>query len=714
VERTIGCLFDTVRALLQQAKQSPSFWPLAMYHAVYLRNRLPTKALGGRVPMQQLTGSMPDLTHLRMYGCKAFVKVDDAARKSLDSKAREAVYIGHSDLSNSFRVLVRGAKGHWDIVDTIHCTFDERAVGSQVAKASAKQGVSAPATATTTPSSKPTATSMPASHLPLLASKDPLLDDFDDGNTPAVSQLVLGGSGSEPSNYKQAMQTTDAVSWRTAVQSEIDSLIDNGTFEEVQGNVRGKLLTTRWVFTRKDHETDPSRRYKARLVARGDHQREGIDYDVFSISSPVTTATTVRAVLSVAAHRDYHIDQLDVKTAFLNADLNEELYLRVPDGYTPGNKATTALRLRKSLYGLKQAPHEWNKLLSEWLRSQGLQQSSADQCLFFIPNKLWVVFWVDDFLVVSVDAAVKDAFKTALAARFKLRDLGPVQQFLGMSITRDRKQRKLTVSSTAHIDAMLQRYNMADARPAPTPLEHMACLRARTDGEERLHLSVPYRGAVGSLLYVAMWTRPDIAFAVSQVARFQADPSVYHWECVKRIFRYLKGTRLLGLTFSGGPAKLTLKGYVDASWGEDLDTRCSQSAYVFMLGNAAISWKSKLQRLVALSSTEAEYISLCTASCEALYLRKLLGDICPDASGPVTLYEDNQSTIKQASSLLSSDRSKHMDIKYRFIKQHVANGDICLEYIPTADQPADALTRSLDRIKANNRFNPPPFPLEAC
>ncbi len=186
------------------------------------------------------------------------------------------------------------------IVDTIHCTFDERAVGSQVAKASAKQGVSAPATATTPPSSKQTATSVPASHLPLLASKDPLLDDFDDGNTPAVSQLVFGGSGSEPSNYKQAMQTTDAVSWRTAVQSEIDSLIDNGTFEEVQGNVRGKLLTTRWVFTRKDHETDPSRRYKARLVARGDHQREGIDYDVFSISSPVTTATTVRAVLSVA------------------------------------------------------------------------------------------------------------------------------------------------------------------------------------------------------------------------------------------------------------------------------------------------------------------------------------------------------------------------------------------------------------------------------
>ena len=172
---------------------------------------------------------------------------------------------------------------------------------------------------------------------------------------------------------------------------------------------------------------------------------------------------------------------------------------------------------------------------------------------------------------------------------------------------------------------------------------------------------------------------------------------------MKRIFRYLKGTRLLGLTFSGGPAKLTLKGYVDASWGEDLDTRCSQSAYVFMLGNAAISWKSKLQRLVALSSTEAEYISLCTASCEALYLRKLLGDICPDASGPVTLYEDNQSTIKQASqSLLSSDRSKHMDIKYRFIKQHVANGDICLEYIPTADQLADALTKSLDRIKVSS------------
>lgn len=230
---------------------------------------------------------------------------------------------------------------------------------------------------------------------------------------------------------------------------------------------------------------------------------------------------------------------------------------------------------------------------------------------------------------------------------------------------------------------------------------------------------MPYRGLVGSLLYVAMWTRPDIAFAVSQVARFQQRPSVFHWTCAKHILRYLKGTRELGLTYSRAGAGLTgpsgsgsaagaasvpvpvLRGYVDASWGEELDTRLSQTGFVFTLGNAAISWKSKLQRFVALSSTEAEYVALSAAVRDALFLRNLLGDLCPAAAGCVTIFEDNQSTIKQASNLQSSDRTKHIDIRYHFVKQHIANGNIALEYLPTAQQPADALTKNLDRIKVS-------------
>ena len=205
---------------------------------------------------------------------------------------------------------------------------------------------------------------------------------------------------------------------------------------------------------------------------------------------------------------------------------------------------------------------------------------------------------------------------------------------------------------------MLERFGMMDAKPQLTPLPHKCVLVERAPDEDPLPPQYPYRALVGSLLYVGMWTRPDISFAVSQVARFQQDPTENHWHAAKHILRYLKGTRDLGLTFSspkGDAQGELLRGYVDASWGEDPSTRKSQSGFVFTLGNAAIAWKSKLQTTVALSSTEAEYLALSTAVKDALFLRNLMGDLMPSQSKTVTLFEDNQSSIKQASNLQSSE-----------------------------------------------------------
>jgi hypothetical protein len=406
-------------------------------------------------------------------------------------------------------------------------------------------------------------------------------------------------------------------------------------------------------------------------------------------------------MLAVAAVQDFELDQMDAVTAFLNAPLEEELYLRVPDGFPV--QSGKVFRLKKSLYGLKQAPRYWNKMLHDWLISKGLQQSKVDSCLYFIPGKLWVAFWVDDFLVMSCDVATKEKFKSAISQHFKMRDLGALNQFLGMHIDRDRARRVLTIRSTKHIDEMLDRFGMTDAKPAATPLPPKAVLRVCNDENERLSVKCPFRAIVGSLLYVSTWTRPDISFAVSQVARFQQSPSNHHWHCAKHILRYLKGTRDLGLSYSAqaNDSLLTLRGFVDASWGEDLDTRRSQTGYLFTLGNAAISWNSKLQTTVALSSTEAEYLALSSAVKDALSLCNLLRDVWPDAATRITIFEDNQSTIKQASNLQSSDRTKHVDIRHHFIKHHVVNGNVALEYLPTADQPADALTKNLDRIKVS-------------
>jgi hypothetical protein len=540
-----------------------------------------------------------------------------------------------------------------------------------------------------------------------MADRDPLLDDFDDEEEARVSSVVYG-DGVSPTSYRAAMQGRESVSWSGAVRTEIDSLIANGTFESVPDTTVGehKVLSTRWVLSKK-HEADGSVRFKARLVARGDHQRAGLDYG--QVYSPVVNMTTLRALLAVAAVNDCELDQMDAVTAFLNAPLEEELYLRVPEGFVP--KPGHVLRLKKSLYGLKQAPRCWNQMLHDWLLSYGLQQSKVDLCLYYIPGKLWVAFWVDDFLVMSTSVATKEAFKTAISAQFKMRDLGALDRFLGMHVTRDRHRRVLELKSTAHIDDMLERFGMADAKRALAPLPHKCVLVPRTPDQDPLLASAPYRALVGSLLYVAMWTRPDIAFAVSLVARFQQDPAQQHWECAKHtVLRYLKGTaRNVGLTFSaavgprttGSAEPAVLRGYVDASWGEDPSTRKSQSGYAFTLGNAAISWKSSLQKTVALSSTEAEYLALSAAAKDALFLRNLMGDLWPALAKTVTLFEDNQSTIKQASNLQSSDRTKHIEIRHHFLKDHVANGDIALEYLPTAEQPADALTKSLDRVKVS-------------
>jgi hypothetical protein len=218
------------------------------------------------------------------------------------------------------------------------------------------------------------------------------------------------------------------------------------------------------------------------------------------------------------------------------------------------------------------------------LLSKGLQQCAIDPCLYFIPDSLWVAFWVDDFVVMAKDVQVKDKFKRDICSAFKMRDMGPIDTFLGMKVKRDRAKRVLTLQSTAHIDQMLDRFGMLDAKIALTPLPHKCCLMAATDGDELLPANTPYRALVGSLLYVATWTRPDIMFAVSQVARFQSKPTTVHWHATKDILRYLKGTRELGLTYSAVQGGSVPRGYVDASWAEDLNTRKSQTGYALLVG----------------------------------------------------------------------------------------------------------------------------------
>ena len=338
-----------------------------------------------------------------------------------------------------------------------------------------------------------------------------------------------------PRSYKEAKNTSFSQQWQEAIDREISSLTSKNTFQWVpESEARGKkLISSRWVFTTKplsssssleDNPVSESVRFKARLVARGDTQRPGIDYH--EVYAPVFNASTLRAMLSIAVVEDLEIDQMDVVTAFLNAPLEEEIYLRVPEAFTP--QPGKVIRLLKSLYGLRQAPRCWNKTLQEYLISRGLQQSQVDHGLYFIPNKLWIAVWVDDFLIMARDKQLMQDFKLALSTKFEMQDLGPIHHFLGMEIMRDRTARTLSFIAKDKVDEILETYGMTEAAGVSTPLPAGCILERHKPGEEVLSSSYPYREVVGSLNYLVTWVRPDLAFAVTQLARHQEKPTLRH------------------------------------------------------------------------------------------------------------------------------------------------------------------------------------------
>jgi hypothetical protein len=354
------------------------------------------------------------------------------------------------------------------------------------------------------------------------------------------------------------------------------------------------------------------------------------------------------------------------------------------------------LRLRKSIYGLKQANRNWNGLINSFLISQDLKKSVADPCLYSDGHAVMIAVWVDDFILSGSGENRIQKLKAALSSRFKMKDEGEVTWCLGMRISRHEDGR-ITIDQEQYIKDMLDRFGMSNCKPAPTPAALGVRLTKQDACSENEMKTVPYRAAVGSLLYASIRTRPDISSAVQAVAKFSSNPGKKHWTAVKRIFRYLKGTSSLGLSFSRGKSKLV--GYCDSDWANDPDDRKSVSGYVFLRAGGPISWKSKAQRSVALSSCEAEYLAAATAAQEAVHLRRLLSSVGQSTNAATILMEDNQGCIALAHNPVHHSRSKHIDLRAHFIREKVSQGVVDLQYVPTHEQLADILTKPLGPIK---------------
>jgi hypothetical protein len=501
----------------------------------------------------------------------------------------------------------------------------------------------------------------------------------------------------DPLTLKEAKELSDWPEWEKAIQAELNQLQQKGTWvlaDPPEGRVP---IKNKWVFVKKYDREGNLDKYKARLVAKGYSQVPGIDYiDVFS---PVVRLETIRALLALAATEDWEISQMDVKGAYLNGHLKEEIYMAQPDGYEDGSNKSC--RLIKTLYGLKQSGREWNSELNVQLSKRGYKRAQTDPCVY-IQRKanglILITVWVDDMLLFATSIQTMQIAKRDIMDTFEVTDLGEPKKLVGIEISRDRKNKRITITQSKYIETILAKYGLQDASPVRTPLD--TNIKLEPGESEPGNRSNNYASLIGSLMYAAVATRPDIAFAVNRLASFTANPTMCHWTAAKRVLRYLKGTKDKGIMYSQptdtSSSHNHITGYSDASFANNYD-RTSVSGYAFVAAKGVITWGSKKQNIVSLSSTEAEYVCLSDAAREANWLRNLYQEMGFPEEESTLIYGDNQSALAIAENPCYHKRTKHFDIKHHYIRDQVQRGVMKLQYLPTTQMTADIFTKALPR-----------------
>ncbi|RVW64572.1 Retrovirus-related Pol polyprotein from transposon TNT 1-94 [Vitis vinifera] len=463
-----------------------------------------------------------------------------------------------------------------------------------------------------------------------------------------------------PQNIQEAFKYPK---WKAAVDEEVRALKKNGMWE-ITDLPRGKKpFGCKWIFTVKYKADCNVDRYKARLVAKGFTQSYGIDYQ--ETFAPVAKLNTVRVLLSLAANLDWSLHQLDVKNAFLNGDLEEEVYMDIPAGLETTSNFNKVCRLRKSLYGLKQSPRAWFERFTKVVKGYGFVQCQSDHTLFlkhFPEGKLAIIIvYVDDIILTGDHEEKIDLLKKLLTKEFEIKDLGNLKYFLEMEIARSKKG--IAVSQRKYVLDLLNETGMLGCKPAETPMDTTVKLE-ESDGSAPVDKG-RYQRLVGKLIYLSH-TRPDIGFSVSVVSQFMNNPTEKHMTAVIRILRYLKMT----------PGK----GYCSFVWGN------------------LVTWRSKKQSVVARSSAEAEFRAMAQGICEGIWLNRLLEELRVPLKHPMVLYCDNQAAISIAKNPVHHDRTKHVEIDRHFIKEKIEEGVLKVSYTPTNCQTADILTKALARV----------------
>jgi hypothetical protein len=508
-----------------------------------------------------------------------------------------------------------------------------------------------------------------------------------------------------PKSIQSIQKSPTPEKWTLALNNEIQSLISQNVFDITPVDISTidskSIIPSRVIFDTRMNADGTINKYKARLVAQGNYQSESTYFNTFADTA---SARSINVLLSIATSSNLEISSIDVKTAFLYSPIQELLYLKRP----PGLSATVMppiVKLNKCIYGLKQAAYEWRHLLDKTLKQLGFTQLLTDACLYKIHHSinnirefLILGVFVDDILCLGTSTSIISWFQNQLSTKFSITIKPTIDSFLGMQITRDRSNKSLSLSQPGYISQLMSKFNVNTTStthypnspmsptdindPIPTPL---------TPSQQKLFMQI-----VGSVLFLSTRSRPDLSFAVNYLSLYMTKANQVHLDLAYKLLTYIWKTKDLTLNFNG---KLGINFHVmvDSSYASHHDRKSHYGISVHMNSQSgSCITLSKKGTILALSSTEAEYIGMFEASKLIMWLRQLLSELGYSPQQPTILYEDNKSAIQIVTNGNDKGRTKHMDVRYHLIRELVQSNTIQVKYMPTESMVADILTKPLD------------------
>ncbi|PLW15082.1 hypothetical protein PCASD_21521 [Puccinia coronata f. sp. avenae] len=713
-ERANQSILVKARCLLVQSKLPKSLWTEAVNTATHLCNLTPSRTRGMRIPYNVWTGKSVSLDVLRPFGCRTYSLIPKEKREfKLNPTAEPGIMLGYENDFSTYRIYKLNKK---IVVRTSDVKFDESVFpglggnhniqpSDDIFDVSNHQEPAPNTGQESSNSTKPTAVpvadethdqSVPTRVAPKdissSISTDNILSVDRRGNS-IIVYLTENVEDDTPKSYIQAINSANSSFWKKAIEKEVSNMYEHEVWVIVKKQEDQHRINCTWVFKVKKNQLNVPIEYKARLCAKGFQQIKGTDFG--ETYAPTGKLVSLRMLIIFALKHDLLFHQIDIKSAFLNAPLKEKIFLNPPQGVKVPEGHV--LKLEKAMYRLKQAPNAWHRTLSEWLFQVGFRRCEAEPCVFWRKGT-FLYLHVDDLAIFSKDPEV---FKNEVKARFQIKDLGVSSLLLGMNVIQE--EGAVTLTQKHYIETQLDLFNCRHLHSASTPMKPKGHLIAATKAEQMEHLESGnnYCSLVGALNYLSSTTRPDITFAVSSLSQYLNAPGLNHWEAGIQVLRYLKGTIDVGLRLSKPSSnEVTLCGYADADWASCPESRRSVSGNLILLDGNVISWKSKKQPTLSLSSTEAEYKSIGDITKEIMWIKTLLKKIFNvQLKVPTPIFEDNQGAIALANneSNHSNYKTKHMSLRHHFVRREIKIKSIALHYLPTHLMLEDFLTKAVGK-----------------